>query len=91
MASSKASKRLLSTMVTKLQDVIENGETMVIDEKEVKRPASPAYFSAATNLLKLIGEDGADDAPTLASRLKELSLPFKAEGDDEMHGGQPRH
>lgn len=79
-------KKLYKNFVTKLNKVIEEGETVVIgegeDAKTIHKEASAAFFSVARQFLKDIGENGVDSKSSIADKMKALSLPFTQSGED---------
>lgn len=80
-------KKLFKNVVTKLNEIIEKGEEVVTESGEViRKEAAPAYFAQALNLLKHVGETGADARPTIKQQLKELALPFSSPDDTDLPG-----
>jgi hypothetical protein len=77
-------KELFKKVVVGLNEVIEKGEVVVDGEGVAhKNHAAPAYFAQAINLLKMVGETGQADKPTIAEKLKTLAVPFTADDADE--------
>lgn len=82
-------KKLFQSVVTKLSDIIENGETVLDKEgNAIHQVASAAYFAQAINVLKMVGETGKGDKPTIKKQLQGLALPFSSPEDELDH---PRH
>jgi len=70
-------KKLFESVVLKLNKIIEDGETVLDKEGQaIRQEAAPAYFAQAVNLLKMVGETGKSDKPSIKAQIKELALPF---------------
>ena len=91
MKEERATKKLYKTVVEKLSKVIEDGETILDKEgKPIHQEAAPAYFAQAINLLRMVGETGQEDKPTVKEKIKDLALPFSGPAQPEDYIGSPR-